>query len=148
MLDDVLRVIGSIGLGLALVQPAAAQETAPAGKLKLQLNNMQTVDTSCQLTFVAQNDTGTDISASVFSMTVVNAQGQVVALTNFEFGPFPNGRPKAQQFALPGQACDSLSAIAVNEFISCLDGAGQQSTVCETALEASSLTPIQFPWSL
>ena len=148
MLDDVLRVAGSIGLGLLLVQPATAQDAVPAGKLKLQLNNAQTVEGSCQLTFVAQNDSGTDISASVFSMTVVDAQGRVVALTNFEFGAFPKGRPKVQQFALAGQSCDSLSAIAVNEFVSCLDGSGQDSPICETGLEASSLTPIQFPWSL
>ncbi|MET3900956.1 hypothetical protein ABIB57_004924 [Devosia sp. UYZn731] len=148
MFDDVLRVIGSIGLGLLLVQPAAAQAATEGGKIKLQLNNMQTVDGSCQLTFVAQNDTDIDVSASVFSMTVVDVQGHVVALTNFEFGAFPKGRPKAQQFALAGQACDSLSAIAVNDFISCLDAEGKESPVCETALQASTLTTIQFPWSL
>ena len=146
MLNNVAMTVASIGLALMLVQPGAAQD-AP-GNLVLQLNNAQTVENACQLTFVAQNDTGSDIEASIFNMVIVDSTGQVVALTNFEFGSFPQGRPKAQQFALEGQTCESLSAIAINDFVTCREGGSDVSTICETRMDASSRTGIQFPWAL
>ncbi|HTM78104.1 MAG TPA: hypothetical protein VL133_10810 [Devosia sp.] len=138
-----------IGLGAALSAPVLAQEATPQQDLLFQLNNAETVDTSCQVTFVVQNNTGVAIANSAYSMSVVDSTGRVRMLITFEFGAFPMGRPKVQQFALADLACADISAISINEFVSCSDAAGAPLPVCESALKASSLVAgIQFPWSL
>jgi hypothetical protein len=138
------------GLVFGLCATAAvAQDEPPAGgKLLFQLNNAQTVEGACQLTFVIKNDTGTAIEKSSYNMAIVNAQGQVSTLITFEFRPLPVGRTKVQQFNLAGQPCDNISAISINEFVECLGGDGAQLPVCENDIEQSTKTDIQFPWEL
>lgn len=129
--------------------PALAQDApAATGKLLFQLNNAQTVEGGCQLTFVIKNDTGTQIEKSSYNMAIVNAEGQVATLITFEFRPLPVGRTKVQQFGLAGQPCDSISAISINEFVECLGSDGTASPVCEADIAQSSKTTIQFPWEL
>jgi hypothetical protein len=130
----------------AEVPPTREQATAE-GPLRFQLNNAETVEGSCQLSFVVQNDTGRAISQSSYSMTVVNAEGRVATLITFEFGSFPQGRPKVQQFALTDLVCEDLSAISINEYGECVTDEAQADSVCEDALRPSSLTDIEFPWS-
>lgn len=145
-----IKTMAIMGVGAALAGPALAQEATPLPPaLLFQLNNAQTVDNACQLTFVVQNNTGIAIAKSSYSMSVVDGAGQVRMLITFEFGPFPMSRPKVQQFALADLACADISAISINEFVSCTDAGGADLMVCESALKASSLVPgIQFPWSL
>jgi hypothetical protein len=130
----------------AEMSPTLEQAT-PGGPLRFQLNNAETVDGSCQLSFVVQNDTGIAITQSSYSMTVVNAEGRVATLITFEFGSFPQGRPKVQQFALDALACEDISAIAINEYGECVTDEAEAGSVCEDALRPSSLTDIEFPWS-
>lgn len=137
-----------VGLGLGAGAPAFAQEGGPAATLKFELNNAQTVDGSCQLTFVIQNETPTGIQKSSYNMVIVDAEGRVSTLITFEFRPIPVGRTKVQQFALQGQPCESISAISINEFVECTDDGGNAATVCEAAIVQSSRTSIQFPWEL
>jgi hypothetical protein len=127
--------------------PSTLEQARPEGPLRFQLNNAETVEGSCQLSFVVQNDTGSVISQSSYSMTVVNAEGRVATLITFQFGSFPQGRPKVQQFALPDLACEDLSAISINEYGECVTDEAAADSVCEEALRPSSLTDIEFPWS-
>ncbi len=145
-----VAVVAASLFGLCAL-PAAAQETpaAPAGgQLLFQLNNAQTVEGGCQLTFVIKNDTGVQIDKSSYNMAIVNASGQVSTLITFEFRPLPVGRTKVQQFGLAGQPCDNISAISINEFVECLGSDGAASPVCEADIVQSSKTTIQFPWEL
>lgn len=127
--------------------PPTLEQATSEGPLRFQLNNAETVDGSCQLTFVVQNDTGSAISQSSYSMTVVNAEGRVATLITFEFGAFPQGRPKVQQFALTDLACEDISAISINEYGECITDEAEAASVCEDSLRPSSLTDIEFPWN-
>ena len=148
MSAGLVKALAILGLGAALSSPVGAQEAAPAPELLFQLNNAETVDAACQVTFVVQNNTNVSIAKSAYSMSVVDGAGRVRMLITFEFGAFPLGRPKVQQFALADLGYADISAISINEFVSCVDAAGADTPVCEEALKASSLTSIQFPWSL
>src|SRR5690349_2922725 len=94
-------------------QEAAATPAAPAagggGELLFQLNNAQTIQGSCQLTFAIRNDTGAEIDKSSYNMAIINPDGQVSTLITFEFKPFPLGKTRFQQFSLPNQTCDTIS---------------------------------------
>lgn len=142
-----LLAVSAFGLngGYALAQEDVTQAPGP---LAFQLNNAQTVEGSCQLTFVVQNDTGSAIEKSSYNMAIVNAEGLVTMLITFEFRPLPAGRPKVQQFGLAGQPCEDISAISINEFVECTTAGGVASTLCEEAITQSSRTAIEFPWEL
>ncbi len=127
--------------------PAPA-EGASAASLMFQLNNAQTVEGSCQLTFVIRNDTAVDIQKSSYNMVIVDAEGRVSTLITFEFRPVNVGQTKVQQFALSGQPCETISAISINDYVECTAGDGTASDVCEDAMAQSSRTSIQFPWQL
>jgi archaellin len=129
--------------------PAATTETATTGdSLRFELNKAETVEGACQLTFVVQNNTGTVINASSYNMAIIDSQGQVSTLITFEFRPLTLGRPKVQAFGLAGIPCENISAISINEFVSCDTGDGTLSALCEEKIEESSRTSIEFPWEL
>ncbi|KRA53066.1 hypothetical protein [Devosia sp. Root635] len=140
------RLAYAATIALASLMPAAAQDTA-AGKLHIELNNAQTIDGACQLTFVMLNKTGTTIEKSAYNMAVVNTDQQVATLITFEFRPLVPGQTKVQQFALPGLACEAIAGLLINDFTTC-DTAEGPSPLCETAIEQSTATPIAFPWNL
>lgn len=147
-----LRHVAAAAASLVLCVPFATSagiaQDAAAPRLIFQLNNAQTVESGCQLTFVIKNDTGTEIKKSSYNMAIVNSDGQVATLVTFEFRPLPVGRTKVQQFGLAGQTCESISAISINEFVDCLDTNDQPLTVCEANIVQSSKVNIQFPWEL
>lgn len=133
---------------LVLFVPLAIAQEAPTPRLVFQLNNAETVESGCQLTFVIKNDTGVSIKKSSYNMAIVNSNGQVTTLVTFEFRPVEVGRTKVQQFGLPGQTCEDISAISINEFVDCIDEKDQPTGVCEDAIVQSTKTSIQFPWEL
>lgn len=145
------RAIWAIGvLGLYLLSPVLAraqEQTGKAGTLFVQLNNAQTMEGGCQLTFALKNDTGTDIKKSSYNMAVINAQQQVSTLITFEFRPLVSGQTKFQQFGLPGEACEQISGLLINDFVECTTADGA-SPICESSIEQSTLTAIAFPWEL
>jgi hypothetical protein len=145
-LRALLAVACALGLGAA---PALAQDTAEVtGKLLFQLNNAQTVNGDCQLTFAIRNNTEATIDKSAYKMAIVDANGQVTTLITFEFLPLPVGKTKVQQFGLTGQACETISAMSINDFSACVTADAPASPVCEQAIELSNKTAIQFPWEL
>ena len=148
MRQKIIAAVLAAGLtSAAAAFPALAQD-APKPGLVFQLNNAQTIENSCQLTFVVQNATGVRIEKSAYNMAIVDSDGTVAMLITFEFKPFPEGQPKAQQFSLPGTTCENISAISINEFVSCAGGDGAKLTACEDGIVQSSRTAIEFPWVL
>ena len=55
-------------------------------KFSLQLNSVQTIENSCRLTFVVDNQTEKDISELVFETVLFSQQGEVIFFTLFDFG--------------------------------------------------------------
>lgn len=123
--------------------PAAAP--AAGGKLILQLNNAQTADNSCRVTFVILNQTGTAIQSSSYTMSLFDTGGQIIKPVNLKFPPFPVGKTKVIQFPLD-LTCDKISGIVPDE-TECVGADGAPSTVCSDAVVLSSKTAIQFPWN-
>lgn len=144
-----IHALAAIGASLAcLVAPAGAQEAdSPAGPLYVQLNNVQTVGSDCQLTFVMRNETGQAITRSAYNMAIIDDGGQVSTLITFEFLPLPAGETKVQQFALAGQSCEALAGLLINEVVTCETPAGT-SDLCAADLRQSSRVDVAFPWDL
>lgn len=143
-----MRVLICAGVVTAgLLGPLSAQEAPTDGQLYVQLSNAQTMADTCQLTFAMRNDTGTAIDKSAYNMAVINTDQQVTTLITFEFRPLGAGQTKVQQFALPGQTCEQIAGLLINDFVTC-DTPDGPSTVCEAGIDQSTRTNIAFPWEL
>jgi hypothetical protein len=141
----VCAAIWLLGAGLAAAAGTDAAAPAAGGKLLLQLNNAQTADASCRVTFVILNQTSTPIKSSSYTMSLFDPGGQIIKPVNLKFPPFPVGKTKVIQFPLD-LTCDKISGIVPDE-TECTAGDDTPSTVCGDAVSLSSKTTIQFPWN-
>jgi hypothetical protein len=147
-----MRTLTSLLAALAamsfLAGTAVAQDQpAKSGDLRFELNNATTSGTSCQLTFVVRNQTGTAIDQSNFTIAIVDAKGQVTSFVALAFKPFAVDATRIQQFILPNQTCEPIAGIAVSDVGQCVVG-GDESPVCLDKLKLSNKTSIAFPWQL
>ena len=69
--------------------------------------------------------------------------GKVGKSLTFQFGRLPLGKTKVVQFDLPGQACDSISRLLVNDVSECTVD-GKASDICVDALTTTTRTKIEF----
>ncbi|WP_448329734.1 hypothetical protein [Sulfitobacter sp. M13] len=123
-------------------QIAAAQETDISGRVSVELNAAESVDTSCKLTFLITNGLPQPIDKAVYETVLFDASGQVDRLTLFDFGSLPPARPRVRQFVVPELGCEQLGRVLFNGASTC-EGAQIEATVCETGLLATSRTNVE-----
>ena len=128
--------------GLGIAAPVVADETEIADRLSIELNAIETQDTSCVLSFLAQNGHGSDMTSVVFEAVLFDEAGQVDRLTLFDFGRLPAARPRVRQFVVPELTCDGLSRIIFNGVSSCT-GDGLTAARCETGLMLNTRTDVE-----
>jgi hypothetical protein len=129
----------------AAAPAAGGAAAASGGKLLLELNNAQTADNSCRVTFVIQNNTTTAIQSSSYTMSLFDTSGQIIKPVNLKFPPFPVNKIKVIQFPLD-LTCDKIQGIVPDE-TECVAADGTPSTVCDDSVLLRSKTKIQFPWT-
>ena len=132
-------------LGLAIVWclgmpgPSVAQEKA----ISIELNDATNVDGACRLVFVAVNNSGIVLEKTSYDVVTFDATGKVGKSLTFQFGRLPIGKTKVVQFDLPGQTCETISRLLVNDVSECAVD-GKASDVCIDALTTSTRTQVAF----
>ena len=112
-------------------------------KFSLQLNSVQTIENSCRLTFVVDNQTEKDISELVFETVLFSQQGEVIFFTLFDFGEVPYGIPRVRQFDVPSYSCEDVNQVLINGIDKCMfNNSGVEE--CKLKLETSSRSEIGF----
>ena len=112
-------------------------------KFSLQLNSVQTIENSCRLTFVVDNQTEKDISELVFETVLFSQQGEVIFFTLFDFGEVPYGIPRVRQFDVPSYSCEDVNQVLINGIDKCVfSNSGVEE--CKLRLETSSRSEIGF----
>lgn len=112
-------------------------------KFSLQLNSVQTIENSCRLTFVVDNQTEKDISELVFETVLFSQQGEVIFFTLFDFGEVPYGIPRVRQFDVPSYSCEDVNQVLINGIDKCVfSNIGVEE--CRLKLETSSRSKIGF----
>lgn len=112
-------------------------------KFSLQLNSVQTIENSCRLTFVVDNQTEKDISELVFETVLFSQQGEVIFFTLFDFGEVPYGIPRVRQFDVPNYSCEDVNQVLINGIDKCVfSNSGVEE--CRLKLETSSRSEIGF----
>ena len=118
-----------------------AQDTS--GTLSLELNTVKDTGTACRLTFVASNDTGTDIDQAVFETVIFDTSGSVALLSLFDFRELPADRPRVRQFDVPNISCDTLGQALINGANTCTVE-GRASDICSGSLTLNSRISVEL----
>lgn len=128
-----------------LPTPAFAQSADTAPQFQLDLNNATTTDDgSCKLVFVATNSSGQNLTQTSYEVGVFDADGTVSHLLSMDFGALTNGKTRIVLFNLPGQTCENVSRIVINDLIACTMESGETSPACISGLATNTKTDIQF----
>jgi len=136
-------VIVALAVGAGIGMPGGPVLAQQAGAFNLELNNLETVDGGCRLTFVAQNNTGVELAQTSYDVAVFDETGAVSDRLILEFGHLPEDKTRVVQFLL-NRGCGQLSRLLLNEAEECLDAAGQGTRICMDALRASSRSDVMF----
>ncbi|AJY44607.1 hypothetical protein [Martelella endophytica] len=147
-----MKLFASAAVALfALSQPLMAQEAAstdaettsdapaPAG-LSISLNSLETTENGCKLTFVVDNELAETIESLQTEVALFNAEGVVDRLTMLDFLTLPAGKKRVRQFELPGQTCDALGGLLLNDIKVCEAGGAD----CMANLTTDSKAGIPF----
>ncbi|MDT0681958.1 hypothetical protein RM543_04610 [Roseicyclus sp. F158] len=139
-----LRTLCAAALSAVTAFGLAGTATAQAGgNFGLELNNAQAIDGGCRLTYVATNNTGSDLSTTSYEVAVFDQEGGVTQLLVLEFGELPAGKTKVVRFDLADQPCENISRLLVNNVAECTAAEGDAPD-CMEALVTSSRSDIQF----
>jgi hypothetical protein len=128
---------------LLLALPAAAQETAPAPSLALELNALQQGESGCRVTFLATNGLGAPLERAAVEVALFNASGAIDRIVNLDFKALAEDKTKVLQFELSGLDCANLGRVLVNDIPAC-EGEGLEPSACLAGLTTSARPDIEF----
>ena len=134
--------IASICALLVFGASAQAQETDAAQRISLELNTAQTVDNSCQLTFLITNGHAQSIDQAVYETVLFDSAGQVSVITLLDFGTLPPALPRVRQFGIPQVTCEVLGRVLINGASVCT-GAGLPEAACTKDFTVTTRTAIE-----
>jgi hypothetical protein len=123
---------------------AQTTEGAPASSstLNIELNQVEQHDSTCRLTFMAQNNLDTDLNTVVFETVLITTDGAVERLTLFDFQTLPKGRKRVRQFDLSDLSCAALGQVLFNGPHAC-SGDKIDATQCQDALLPTTRTNVE-----
>jgi hypothetical protein len=132
-------VVTSIVALILSAGPVFSQEAA----ITIELNDAANAENACRLVFVAVNRSGVLLEKTSYDVVTFDTSGKVGKSLTFQFGRLPIGKTKVVQFDLPGQTCDSISRLLVNDVSECsVDG--KASDICIDALTTTTRAKIEF----
>lgn len=138
------RLALAAALAISSTNSALAQSADDnPSELLLELNTVQEVNGACRLTFLVQNETGSDIEKAAFETVIFDSSGRVVTLSLFDFRDLPADRPRVRQFGLPDLNCDSIGRVLINGANSCVVD-GSESDICATGLNLTSRIDVEL----
>jgi hypothetical protein len=127
----------------ALILGATVSGLAQEKTISIELNDAVNIDSGCRLVFVAVNKSGLVLDKTSYDVVTFDAAGKVGKSLSFQFGRLPVGKTKVVQFDLPGQACETITRLLVNEIAECTVE-GKASQICIDALTTSTRAKIEF----
>jgi hypothetical protein len=120
-------------LAQVLLAQAPTESAAPTTNVRVELNNIQTAENRCDLTFVIENKAKTPMQSLQLDLAVFNPQGIVQRRLATEMGPLRASKTIVKTFAVDG-ACGEVGSILVND-VTCKPGTPD---ACLSGLELSS----------
>ena len=101
---------------VALVAPLLASATAMAAEVRVELNNVETAENRCRLTFVIENKATEAVESLKLDLAVFNPKGIVQRRLMTEMAPLRPTKTIVKTFAVDG-VCGEIGSILVNDVI-------------------------------
>jgi hypothetical protein len=127
-----LLPLGAMAQGM----PAPADKPA-AGKVAVELNNLEQADKACRVTFVVTNGLAAEIGELALETVLFDRANVVQRFVVLKSGRLPAGRTRVRQFDLPELSCDRIGRILVNDVTEC-SAAQMSPAACIAAVAVSS----------
>lgn len=151
-------IASAVALQLALMSPVLAQDAATdvtpdvnaaaaeatpdvnETALSISLNALDTTQNGCKLTFVIENDMPETIDSLRAEVALFDPDGVIDRLTMLDFMSLPAGKTRVRQFELPGEGCDQIGGLLLNDIKTCEAGGAD----CMANLVTSSKAGVDF----
>lgn len=112
-----------VALGLALGQPASAQENG----LTVELNKFETSESGgCRSFFLFRNRSDMTFEGFEMSLAILDSGGVIDRLLTIDAAPLPAARTTLKLFEIPELACSDISEILLHEIGSCRPQNGEE----------------------
>ena len=131
-----------LALAVAALAALAAPAQAQTGTLSLDLNATEAAENGCRATFVGQNGLDAAIDRLSFEVVLFDGDGLVTRMLALDFGEMATGRTKVLQFTLPGEGCEDIGRVLINDVAAC-EGP-EDASLCLDALTTESRSGITF----
>ena len=138
-----LPIVSVALAALVAATTAKAQETAAAGGLTIELNEVAPSQKGCKLTFVAGNEFAQSLSKVSFEFVIFDQKGLVERMAVLDFRDLPAGKTKVRQFDLPGTNCDAVKSLLINDAPACV-GDGVQPGACMSGIKTGSKSEVEL----
>jgi len=126
---------------LALLVVMGFSNKVPAadnGKLVVELNKFEGIESACRAFFLFRNGTRHSFSAFELSLAVLNGKGVIERLLTLEAAPIPAERTTLKLFEIPDTQCGQIGEIILHDIAKC-DAPDSQSLQCYDMIELRSL---------
>ncbi len=109
-----------LGLAVTALLLAAPASAAPEDAIHIELNNADSLQSRCRMTFVVDNK-GEALESLKLDLALFNREAVVQRRIVIEFAPLRRAKTVVKAFEFEG-ACGELGAILVNDVSACAPG--------------------------
>ncbi len=113
-------LIGGAAIALAMVFSVAPPVAAESGRLLVELNKFEEIDSGgCRAFFLFRNQTDNSFAGFEMSLAILDTNGVIDRLLAIDAAPLPVARTTLKLFEIPETSCAGISEILLHEITSC-----------------------------
>lgn len=129
---------------VALAIPALTQSAfAETPALKIELNKLEPLDTSCRAYVVVTNAGQTAYKAFKLDLVMFRTDGVIGKRFAIDLAPIKPEKRSVKLFTLEGTPCDQVGSLLINEVMECSTETGTADN-CLSQVATSSLATVQL----
>ncbi|MEM9146547.1 MAG: hypothetical protein AAGC57_10135 [Pseudomonadota bacterium] len=118
---------------------AAGSAAADEGRLAVELNKFEDVETGCRSFFLFRNRTTDPLEAFEMSLAILTSDGIIDRLLTIDAAPLPSGRTTLKLFEIPEIQCSAIGEVLLHDIAACRPQNGEEMD-CFAILELGSKT--------
>jgi hypothetical protein len=137
---------GLMAGAMVLSQAGIAAETPKpeAGKISVELNDLQQAESGCRAVFVLNNGLDKSFDKVTFRVVGFDGKGHATLFLSFDFGALPVGKTRILRFDLGDKiACSDVSRLVLDDVTTC-SGPGVEPGECLAAVALSTRASVPF----
>lgn len=124
-------------------QTAAPAAQAPAGKVSVELNKLESQEKSCRAYLVIDNQTDKSYDALKLDLVLFQSDGIIGRRFALDLAPLKSMKRSVKLFDLDGVKCETIGSFLINDIMDCKIGSTDESG-CLDRLTLTTRTNVQL----